>query len=69
MKKSDSPRSARFAGAGAHSDSLAPVPSGLVGTGAIEDADDVEGWLGYESIHPLTWVPGHSGADRGLRVE
>ena len=69
MKKSDSPRSPRLAGAGAHGDSFVIAPSGLVGTGAIENADDVESWLGYESIHPLTWVPGHSGADRGLRVE
>ena len=69
MKKSDSLRSPLFAGAGAHRDSLVPAPSGSVGTGAIEDAVDVESWLGYESIHPLTWVPGHSGADCGLRVE
>ena len=69
MKNSDPARSSRFASSAANGDGFVPAPSGFQGLRLVEDAFDVESWLGYESIHPLTWVPGQPAADGGLRVE
>ena len=67
MNNHDSARSFRPAIAGG--DSFVPAPSGFHFPRAVEDGFDVESWLGYESIHPLTWVPGLASANGGLRVE
>ena len=69
MKNSDAARSSRSVSVGAQGDSFVPAPSGFAGSRVADDAVDVESWLGYESIHPLTWVPGQPAADGGLRVE
>ena len=69
MKTSDPARSSRFASTGEHGDSFVPAPSGFQGLRLVEDAFELESWLGYESIHPLTWVPGQPAADGGLHVE
>ena len=69
MKNPDPARSSRPASAGAHGDSFVPALSSFAGARVTEDTFDVECWLGYESIHPLTWVPGQAAADGGLRVK
>lgn len=63
MKNFDSTRSSRSGTPGAHGDVFVPAPSGFVGARSADDSFDVENWLGYESIHPLTWVPPHRTAD------
>lgn len=69
MKNFDLARAFRSASAGAGGDGFIPAPSGFTATRVVEDAFDAESWLGYESIHPLTWVPGGSAADGALHVE
>ena len=69
MKNPDIARSFRPASSGAHGDSFVPAPSGFAGGRVAEETFEVECWLGYESIHPLTWVPGQAAADGGLRIK
>ena len=69
MKNSDPARSFRPGSTGAHDERFVPAPSAFAGARVAEDTFDVECWLGYESIHPLTWVPGQASADGGLRVK
>ena len=57
--------SSRSDPADVRADRRVPASTGSLGTHAAEDANDIETWLGYESIHPLTWVPGHTAANRG----
>jgi|GEM_PF-6560117 len=40
----------------AASDVPALPPCGWIANGA-DDGSDTENWVGYESLHPLTWVP------------
>lgn len=68
MKNFDTIRSSRSGSTGAHGDVFVPAPSGFVSARLADDGFDVESWLGYESIHPLTWVPPHRTAD-GLHAE
>ena len=68
MKNFDTARSFTPASASALGDDFIPAPSGFAAARFVEPAFDVENWLGYESIHPLTWVPGPA-ADGGLHFE
>ena len=65
MHNADPAGSPRSVPADGYADRRVPAPSGLLGSHAAEDANDIDSWLGYESIHPLTWVPGHAAIDRG----
>lgn len=65
MNTLDSAHASRSTSALARGDGVVPAPSVFAG----EDALEIENWLGYESIHPLTWVPGHAATDGSLRVE
>ena len=31
----------------------------FIASGA-DDGSDIESWVGYEALHPLTWVPVHA---------
>lgn len=42
--------------------------SRVAATQVVEGVES-ENWLGYESIHPMTWVPGRAVADAARRVE
>ncbi len=48
---------------------LAPAPGGLPGERTIREPTDSESWLGYESIHPLTWVPESPSVKSGQGIE
>ena len=69
MNKSDSAQSPWFGTANAYQDSLAHAPVDFESARRADDDFDVDSWLGYESIHPLTWVPAHNNAESGLGVE
>ena len=34
-------------------------PTAFIASGA-DDGSDTESWVGYEALHPLTWVPVHA---------
>lgn len=68
MKNFDCTRSSRSGISNVHGDVFVPAPSGYGDDRVDDDGFDVDSWLGYESIHPLTWVPTHGTAD-GLRAE
>ena len=38
----------------------AAVPATAFIASGVDDGSDMESWVGYESLHPLTWVPVHS---------
>ncbi len=40
-------------------EAFAPPPTVYIASSA-DDGSDTESWVGYESLHPLTWVPVHS---------
>ena len=42
----------------AATDPSALQPTAFVASG-VDDGSDVETWVGYEALHPLTWVPLH----------
>lgn len=69
MNNSDSARSSRSGTAGAHRDSFARAQLDCASARLADDDFDVDSWLGYESIHPLTWVPVHGSAESSLGVE
>ena len=68
MKNFDCTRSSRSGITHVPGDAFAPAPSSFGDACVADDGFDVDSWLGYESIHPLTWVPTHGAAD-GLRAE
>ena len=69
MNNFHSDRSSRSGTAGAHRDSFVHAPADGASARFADDDFDVDSWLGYESIHPLTWVPVHVSAESGLGVE
>ena len=47
-----------------------PTPAlGRVAATQVVEGVESENWLGYESIHPMTWVPGRAVAEAARRVE
>ena len=42
----------------AATDLFTPHPTAFIASGA-DDGSDAETWVGYEALHPLTWVPLH----------
>ena len=44
-------------------------PLSRVAVTQVVEGVESENWLGYESIHPMTWVPGGAVADAARRVE
>ena len=47
-----------------------PTPAlSRVAATQVAEGVETENWLGYESIHPMTWVPGPAVADAARRVE
>ncbi len=50
-------------------DDREPVTSVWTAEGTAGEAAELQGWLGYESIHPLTWVPESSSEDRPQGTE
>ena len=69
MNNFDSARSPRAGTASGQRDGLVHAPNDFVSARLAHDDFDVDSWLGYESIHPLTWVPVHVSAESGLGVE
>ena len=51
------PDKAAQAHAAAHARAL--PATAFIASGA-DDGSDIEAWVGYESLHPLTWVPAHN---------
>ena len=69
MNNSDSARSSRSGTSGVRTDSFGHAPVDWVSARLADDDFEVDSWLGYESIHPLTWVPVHGSAESELGVE
>ena len=44
------------------------APSDYASTRIVEGAEG-ENWLGYESIHPMTWVPGRAAVRNQVESE
>lgn len=40
---------------------VAALPGAAFIASSADDGSDAETWVGYESLHPMTWVPAHSG--------
>ena len=66
MNPLDSAHFARSATAAAHAERWAAARTRPAAARVADDGFDVESWLGYESIHPLTWVPVHGAAESHL---
>lgn len=63
MNPFDSAQPLRSAPSSVHTDSLAAASA----SPAADERFDVDSWLGYESIHPLTWIPVHATVENSLR--
>ena len=44
------------------------APSDYAATRIVEGVEG-ENWLGYESIHPMTWVPGRAAVRKQVESE
>ena len=68
MKNPESARASWAARALVRGSNPTPALGRATGTQVVEGVES-ENWLGYESIHPMTWVPGRAVADAAGRVE
>ena len=68
MKNPESARASWAARALIRGSNPTPALGRATATQVVEGVES-ENWLGYESIHPMPWVPGRAVADAARRVE